>query len=96
MPKYAKRRDLSETAIVQALEAAGCTVYRELPLDLLVRVPRDPPGIVRLLECKTPRRTGNWSKDQRQLKQMEAMQVTGTPYVTTPEQALQLVGVTNG
>jgi hypothetical protein len=92
-PKYAAKRDLSETGIVEALEAAGCKVWRELPVDLLVRLPRDPPGILRVLECKTPRRTGNWSKDQRQLKQMEFIQVTGTKYATTPEQALHAVGL---
>jgi hypothetical protein len=91
--RHAKRRDLSEPKIVEALEACGCTVYRKLPVDLLVRVPRDPPGVVRLLECKTPRRTGNWTKDQRQLKQMEDVQVTGTPYVTTAEAALKAVGL---
>jgi hypothetical protein len=91
--RYAARRDKSEPAIVKALEASGCFVYRELPVDLLVRVPRDPPGVVRLLECKTPRRTGNWTKDARQLKQMEAMQLTGTHYVTTPEGALKAVGL---
>ena len=29
--KYAKRRDLSEPAIVEALEACGCRVYRAIP-----------------------------------------------------------------
>ncbi len=94
MPKYAAKRDVSELPIVQALEAAGCYVYRELPVDLLVRVRRDPPGVFRCLECKTPRRTGNFSKDQRQLKQMDFMANTGTTYVTTPEGALAALGLT--
>lgn len=92
--RYAKKRDVVEPDIVEALRKAGCMVYRELPCDLLVRVPRDPPGVFRAMECKTPRRTGNWTKDQRQLRQMEFMQVTGTRYITTVEQALAAVRLT--
>jgi hypothetical protein len=91
MPRYAKKRDTAEPDIVDSLRKVGCWVYRELPCDLLVRIPGDPPGVLRAMECKTPRRTGNWSKDQRQIAQMEFMQVTGTPYVTTPEQAVAIV-----
>jgi hypothetical protein len=95
-PKYAKKRDLAESGIVEALQATGCWVWRELPVDLLVRLPRDPPGILRVLECKTPRPSGEWSKDKRQQKQAEFIQVTGTKYATTPEQALRALGLVTG
>lgn len=89
MPKYAAKRDTSELPIVQALEAAGCRVYRALPCDLLVRV----RGRWELLEAKTPRSTGNWSKDQRQQTQAEFCAANGVPYVTTAEQALRALGL---
>ncbi len=91
---YAKRRDLSEPDIVDALEKAGCKVYRALPVDLLVRVPRDPPGVLRTLECKTnERKDGTAKLDKRQKEQAEFCALTGTPYVTTAEQALREVGL---
>lgn len=93
MPKYAKRRDIAEPAIVQALEATGCTVYRELPCDLLVRRPRDPPGILRTLECKTPTKSGKRRKRKDQEAQDKFIEATGTPVVLTAEQALGVLGL---
>lgn len=87
--RYDAKRDASEPKIVEALEAAGCIVYRQLPCDLLVRVKSDPPGIMRTIEVKVPKRTGKPKLDQRQLKQMEFIQLTGTRYATTPMEALQ-------
>lgn len=94
-PKYAKRRDTSESAVVRALEAAGCKVYKALPCDLLVRVPRDPPGILRCLEAKTARgkRDPKLKLDKRQMEQQQFVADTGTPYVTDALEALRAVGV---
>lgn len=90
--RYAKRRDQSEPAIVDALEQAGLIVYRDLPCDLLVRKRQDPPGILRTLECKTPQKNGKARKRSDQEAQDQFLADTGTPRVTTPIQALQAVG----
>lgn len=89
--RWDAKRDLAEPKIVEALEKAGCKVYRELVVDLLVRVPGDPPGVVRAMEVKTPTSTGKAPKDKRRKKQMEFIAETGTPYILTPEQALEAI-----
>ena len=41
-PQYARHRvDLSQAAIIEALEKAGWEVFRHLPVDLLCRRRRD-------------------------------------------------------
>jgi hypothetical protein len=92
---YAKKRDASEPAIVEALEAAGCMVWKHLPADLLVRVPSDKPGVFRVLECKTPqgKRNPSLRLDKRQTEQAEFVAQTGTPYVTSDVEALQALGL---
>jgi Holliday junction resolvase len=47
--RYAKKRDKSEPEIVEALQAAGFKVWRELPVDLLAY----RAGRFYVLECKT-------------------------------------------
>jgi len=92
--RYAAKRDQSEPAIVAALEKAGCKVWRNLPVDLLVRVPRDPPGVARLIECKTPKgkdQSLKLRKDQE--AQAEFIALTGTAYATNPTEALQALGL---
>lgn len=49
------KRDESEPAIVEALEAAGWEVHRELPIDLLCLKQINGKFHVKLLECKTAR-----------------------------------------
>lgn len=50
LPRYAARRDKSEPAIVEALEAFGFSVYRlDTPCDLLL----GRGGITRIAECKS-------------------------------------------
>lgn len=91
---YAKKRDASEPAIVEALEAAGCMVWKHLPADLLVRVPSDKPGVFRVLECKTPRgKTPKLRLRKDQQEQAEFCAETGTPYVTSDVEALQALGL---
>ena len=82
---YAKKRDLSEPAIVAALESIGAKVYRELPVDLLVHF----RGRFYCLEVKTPTPSGKTPKDKRQIAQNEFIELTGTPVVATPEAALE-------
>ena len=93
-PRYAARRDAVEPDIVEAIEAAGCVVYRELRCDLLVRKHSDPPGIMRTLENKShQRKDGSARLDKRQREQAEFCALTGTPYVTTPEEAVEALQI---
>lgn len=93
--KYAKKVDANQAEIVSALRNAGVWVWPVgNPVDLLCRVNSDPPGVLRAIEVKVPKRTGNPKLDRRQLKQMEFIQLTGTSYATTPREALAAVGVT--
>jgi hypothetical protein len=87
--RRAAKRDQSEPAIVQALEAIGCLVYRSLPCDLLIHRPSDGPGIFRAMECKTPLKRGGIKKRKDQGEQDAFLEHTGTPRVTTPEQAIE-------
>lgn len=92
-PRYLTqhRKDLSEPGIVSALEQAGFTVWDSLPCDLLVW--RIDKGF-RLLEAKSPYgKEGKQRKRNDQNSQVEFLQMTGTPVVLTPEQALRAVGV---
>lgn len=91
--RYAAKRDLAEPAVVEAIEAAGCIVYRSLPCDLLIRRHSDPPGMLRTLEVKTPQKRGGIRKRKDQQAQDEFLASTGTPRVTTPEAALAALGV---
>ena len=92
--RFAKRRDKSEPPIIQALEAAGFEVWPlDKPCDLAVRKQGWPPGIVQLLECKTPRsKKGTIAKDKRRAAQVNFLATTGTPIVRTPLEALKAVG----
>lgn len=83
--RRALKRDLSEAAIVQALEQVGALVYRmHTPADLLVQFRR----IWYVLEVKTPKAR----RDKRQVEQERFIALTGTPRVRTPEAALQHIG----
>jgi hypothetical protein len=83
------KRDSSEKAIVEALEAAGYLVYRELPCDLLVF----KAGRFQCLEVKSPRnRRGDPRHDKRQEAQTAFLALTGTPVAVTAEAALRALG----
>jgi hypothetical protein len=91
--RHDAKRDQSELPIVHALEQAGCKVYRKLPCDLLVRLPRDPPGVLRILEVKTPTKAGKLRLNKSQAQQAKFVSDTGCPYVVNAEQALQALGL---
>lgn len=87
--RRAAKRDTAESAIVKALEAAGCRVWRlSKPFDLLV----GRCGRFVVLEVKTGKRL---RKDQaHQTAELVECRLSGLPVyvVRTPEDALQAVG----
>jgi hypothetical protein len=92
--RFAKRRDTSEPAIIDALERAGFDVWQRDEPDLMVRKSSWAPGVVQLLECKTGRgKKMTITKDKRQEAQQQFIEATGTPVVRTPLEALTVLGV---
>lgn len=63
--RRAAKRDVSEPAIVEALERAGWEVHRELPVDLLCLKRSGDTVKVRLLECKTPHTKGGKARKRK-------------------------------
>lgn len=88
--RYARKTDTSQQAIVAALRACGWLVFCVgEPCDLFAY----KNGVWRALEVKTPRnKRGDPRLDKRQAEQAEFCRLTDTPYVTTPEGALQALG----
>lgn len=91
--RYAKRRDLSEPGIIQALESVGALVYQtDRPCDLIVAF----RALIYLMECKTihagEKRVYH---RKRQKKQIEFLAATKTPVVTNPDEALRVIGAVN-
>ena len=88
--RRAVKRDASEAAIVEALEAAGAWVWRiSLPLDLIVFYNHR----ILLLEVKNP--DSKPRKDRaKQTEMIAKCQRDGFPVyvVRTPEEALQAIG----
>lgn len=95
MPRYiVTRRDTSEGPLVKALKKAGVKVYKRMPCDLLCRLDRDPPGVLRALEVKTAQgKTPKLRLRKDQQEQAEFCATTGTPYVTSDVEALQALGL---
>lgn len=63
VPNFKGKRDASEGLIVEALQAAGCTVIRtDQPFDLVVSHPALLGKVVALVECKT----GNAKLNEKQ------------------------------
>lgn len=91
LSRYAKKRDLCEPEIVEALEAAGWLVWQlDRPCDLLCF--KRSRGF-HTLECKTGRgKRLTVTVDKRQKEQAEFLLVTATPIVRTPEEALRALG----
>lgn len=86
------KRDKSEPAIVTALQDAGYQVHRQMRVDLAVRKHYWEPGVVMLIECKTPINKRNGARiDKRQKAQLAFLAQTGVPRVTTPAAALAAV-----
>jgi hypothetical protein len=89
--RFAKRRDLSEPAIIVAIENAGWLTWPlDRPCDLLCYKPSKG---FRTLECKTGRgKSLTVVKDKRQKEQTDFLILTNTPIVRTPEEALRALG----
>lgn len=93
--RRASKVDLSQQAIVEGLRAHGFRVeIIGRPVDLLITRLDDLVGRYAkpynwaLLELKTPTKSGKVRKRKDQEKQDEFIRETGTPVVTTLEQAL--------
>lgn len=86
--RRAARRDLIEPAVVKALQACGCMVYRTLPTDLLIHRDTYGDGMFKALELKSTPYT-----DKRQNEQRQFLFFTGTPIVRSVDQALQECGL---
>ena len=85
MTRRALKRDDSEPAIVEALQAAGAHVERmHRPVDLLIRF----RGQWFLLEAKTP--GANLNRNDR-AKQRAFCRDHSVPIVSTPEEALRAI-----
>jgi hypothetical protein len=87
---YARRKDASQAAIVEAIRKAGwlCFVLHE-PCDLLCW--KAGKGW-RTLECKTPQKNGKQRKRKDQPTQEEFLRLTGTRVVLDPFEALLALG----
>lgn len=88
-PTRRTRSDSTRTAIVEALRKTGCFVYDiGWPCDLLIYRVRDKRWFT--MECKTPRnKKGDPKLDKRQVEQGTFVSLTNTPYITSPEKALE-------
>ena len=86
MTRWARKRDLSEPTIVEALQAAGCDVERGTDCDLYVAF----RGKSWLMECKS---SGPNAK-RRQPIQKRLAEIFGSQYVVieTPRDALLAIG----
>lgn len=83
--RRAAKRDRNEQEIVNALEAVGWQVFRELPTDLLCY----RAGVWKVLEVKPPANKRNEPRlDKRQTEQADFCTLTNTPYAVTPAQAI--------
>ncbi len=105
MPRYvrrAARRDAAEAPIVDALLKAGAWVHSmDAHADLLVLYPLPRqvvagtwlPGVWNVLEVKTGRgKKLSIAQDKRQRAQKNFLELTHTPKVRTPREALLAVG----
>ena len=89
--RWNAKRDHSEPDIVKDLRAAGYKVYRDLPVDMLVRRPYWEPGTFLAMEAKTPQKKGGVRKRKDQPKQQATLRECGIPLVTNSATALEAV-----
>jgi hypothetical protein len=93
--RYARKIDVNQPEIVDALRRVGCTVMvmswcgRGVP-DLHVVCPR---GLMHWLEVKEPRPEGSKAKDDRTDSELEWARVVPTKVVRTVRDALEAVGI---
>ena len=88
LARYAKKRDLTEPAIVAALKGAKCRVWQlDRPFDLLV----GRSGKFYVLECKS----GTRKATESQQDELSACQAGGLPVylVRSVDDALRAVGL---
>jgi hypothetical protein len=91
--RRAAKRDVSEPAIVEALERAGWEVHRELPVDLLCLKRAGNVVKVRLLECKSPQgKSGKARKRKDQPEQVAFCERWEIEKPTNAQEALLAVG----
>lgn len=83
--RYARKRDIAEKGILDALERAGFRVWNSLPVDLLTW--RADLGF-QLLECKSLTATGKIRKRKDQKTQQEFINLTGCAVAGTGADAL--------
>jgi hypothetical protein len=90
---YARKRDASEPAIVDAIEQAGWEVHRELPVDLLCLKRIRGQVVIRLLENKTPATKAGKARKRKDQEEQDAFcKRWDVPKPTTPFEALLAVG----
>ena len=89
--RYAKKKDSTQDAIVNAIRNAGWRVWvLSKPVDLLCW--KLGKGF-RLVEVKSSRKKdGTTAQDKRQQDQIDFIALTDCPVVTTPEEALIALG----
>lgn len=93
--RYARKSDTAQPAIVSELRKLGVQVeIIGKPVDLLCRISTYPPNYWRLVEIKTPRKSGKLSVDKRQITQNEFCLDNRVPKLTTTEQVLQYLKTT--
>ena len=86
--RYAARKDLVQSDIVDALRAAGVMVWiLHTPCDALTYF----RGRWLPLEFKTPTKAGKRRARRDQEAQQAFIAETGCPVVTTPEEALKAI-----
>jgi hypothetical protein len=101
MKRYAMNRDTSQPLIVSQLRDAGVEVWIiGQPCDLLVRFWSNTARSYLWLpvECKTPygKKSPRARLDKRQEAQIEFLDSTKTPVVTTAEEALAAIRASGG
>ncbi len=86
--RYAKKKDLTQDAIVQAIRKAGWEVWIiGWPVDLLCWKPSKG---FRLLEVKSKRKKdGTPALKKAQEEQFDFCYLTKVPYVVTPQEAIE-------
>jgi len=91
LKRHANKRDISEPEIVEALEKAGCTVFRmDKPVDLLVG--RRNTNF--LVECKTVRKQGGLDKfTEDQIKFMDSWRGGPVVVLRSAEDAINWLNV---
>lgn len=88
--RRAARVDLAQAEIVEELRRLGYRVeVISRPVDLLVGLIYSSGTRWRILEVKTPTKTGKRRKRKDQEEQDRFIAETGTPVVTSLEQALE-------